>query len=810
MVALSLSEFETFQALGDFLTAILPPGVDVSRGQDNRVPEPIGSDFVTMTPIMRERLETNIDDYSDALFAGSIVDDLLTITDVAFGSLAVGSILFGTGIVTGTTVTAFGTGSGGLGTYTVDPPQTIGPIAIAAGEKTLLQPTKVTIQLDVHGPASGDNAQIISTLFRDEYAVDQFAASGFDIAPLYVSDPRQIPFVSGEQQVELRWSIDACMQCNPVARLPQQFAGALVVGVISVDVAYPPPAPPAAPLGIAAQGGIRQVLISWNEQSQYNLYWRDKRGLTIANANKIAGVHSPYLHEGLIDGGEYFYIVSKVDENGEGEPSAEVRAITAPPAPASILVMGGPNMETIMWPDARMADTYDLFWSLATGVTPETGTKIENVQSAYQHLGRDEGVEYFYVVVARNSSGVSPASPEGSAFTRPNPPANFVASGGVREVTLTWIASPGSTSSNLYWSTDPDFTIATGTKIEAVSSPYVHTGRDNGTEYFYLATCVDIAGESEPSLKVNATTVPLPLAPTGLNAIGGNQEIALTWNTRPGETNNLYWSLETGVTPGTGTLIADVSTPYLHTGRDDATEYFYILTAVNIAGEGPPCAEQSGLTRPAAPINLTALGGMTQITLNWNLSAGATSYNAYWSDAPGVTPESGTLIENVSPGEIISGLLNNTAYYAVVTALNASGESLASNEANATTDILNAPTGLMAINGAPQQYALTAVVHGDDIKVGFSQGAWGAILPGVYSGEAVIGLWTVTLAAPVQTVLTINAEVAQGFFFALLSHGRQLNSADATFNAAAGVSTWTWSDAPMFTEAGEYPVWIYP
>jgi hypothetical protein len=112
--------------------------------------------------------------------------------------------------------------------------------SVAYGGKAMLQPTQVTIQLDVHGSSSGDNAQVISTTFRDAYAFDQFAASGLDIRPLYTSDPHQIPFVNSEQQYEERWVIDVHMQANPTVIVTMQAASALVVGIIDVDAAYPP------------------------------------------------------------------------------------------------------------------------------------------------------------------------------------------------------------------------------------------------------------------------------------------------------------------------------------------------------------------------------------------------------------------------------------------------------------------------------------------------------------------------------------------------------------------------------------------
>lgn len=238
-VALSLTESQTLTALRSFLLSVLPAGIEVVRGQDNRVPEPVGADFVTMTPILRERLETNVDNYADTAFTGSIAGTTLTVTDISLGAIAVGSHLLGNNLTANTAVTAFGTGTGGVGTYTVSPGQTVASQVIATGVQMLLQPTKVTVQLDIHGPNSADNTQIISTTFRDEYAVDQFSTSGYDVTPLYASEPRQVPFIDGEQQYEDRWVIDVVMQANPMVTVPQQFADEMQVTLRGVQSEFP-------------------------------------------------------------------------------------------------------------------------------------------------------------------------------------------------------------------------------------------------------------------------------------------------------------------------------------------------------------------------------------------------------------------------------------------------------------------------------------------------------------------------------------------------------------------------------------------
>lgn len=219
----------------------LSNGVEVILGQTNRVPEPKVADFVVMTPTRRGRIETNVDEYTDAVFEGSIAGDIMTISEVLEGSIKVGSIIFGEDVVAPTRVIHIETGDGGLGTYRLnrtyaDP---ITSQTLTAGTKDMIQPTELTVQLDVHGPNGGDNSQIISTAFRDELAATFFEASGVAAAPLHADDPMQVPFPNAEQQWEGRWTIQAHMQINPAVSVPQEFADQLSVTTIPVEAEYP-------------------------------------------------------------------------------------------------------------------------------------------------------------------------------------------------------------------------------------------------------------------------------------------------------------------------------------------------------------------------------------------------------------------------------------------------------------------------------------------------------------------------------------------------------------------------------------------
>jgi hypothetical protein len=76
-----------------------------------------------------------------SVFTGSISGTTLTVTASASGSIVLGQVISGSGVTGGTTITAFGTGTGATGTYTVSASQTVGSTAMTgAGYSPLLTP----------------------------------------------------------------------------------------------------------------------------------------------------------------------------------------------------------------------------------------------------------------------------------------------------------------------------------------------------------------------------------------------------------------------------------------------------------------------------------------------------------------------------------------------------------------------------------------------------------------------------------------------------------------------------------------------
>ncbi len=207
--------------------------VDILQAQLNRIPEPRTSDFLVMNILRWPRLATNFEAYADVVFTGSIVDDVLTVVDLQHGTIAARSPVFGEDVVPGTIIRRAGTVDG---TWIISPAQTVAERTLAAGLKTMMQPSQVAVQIDVHGPNSASFAQIVSTVFRSETATEAFELLNAAIAPLFADDPRQMPFHDGEQQYETRYIIEANFQVNQTVAIGQQFAQELEVTTLSIEV----------------------------------------------------------------------------------------------------------------------------------------------------------------------------------------------------------------------------------------------------------------------------------------------------------------------------------------------------------------------------------------------------------------------------------------------------------------------------------------------------------------------------------------------------------------------------------------------
>jgi Carboxypeptidase regulatory-like domain len=118
------------------------------------------------------------------------------------------------------------------------------------------------------------------------------------------------------------------------------------------------------------------------------------------------------------------------------------------------------------------------------------------------------------------------------------------------------------------------------------------------------------AGETTQDIALLSGTG-TPDAVTRLRATSGATEgtVRVEWEPAAHAASyNIYWSTSPGVTPATGTKILQVSSPYVHTGLAAGTTYYYIVTGVGVAGEGPPSPEVPAIARGSIEVQIVTPG----------------------------------------------------------------------------------------------------------------------------------------------------------------------------------------------------------
>ncbi|MBI5207638.1 MAG: fibronectin type III domain-containing protein [Candidatus Firestonebacteria bacterium] len=374
-----------------------------------------------------------------------------------------------------------------------------------------------------------------------------------------------------------------------------------------------------------------------------------------------------------------------------------------PLPPTEIIAIPEDSKITVTWTGSSKATSYNIYWATTPGVNKITGTKVENILSPFIHNDLTNGTSYYYIITGINKYGEGKESIEVSATpsVSPNPPTGITADPLYKQVTIAWDSSKSATSYNIYWLNTGEVTKKTGKIISnIINSPYTHTNLTNGIFYYYIITAVNNYGESIESEQVSAKPEDPPPSPIEVLATPYDKKIILTWdNIISAVSYNIYWSSIAGVTKENGIKITDASSPYIHPDLNNDTTYYYILTSVNKFGESIESKQVSAIPSPSPvpPSQISAVGTDKQMTITWNTVDGADSYNIYWSTNSGVTKKSGAKIEKAVSPYKHTGLINDTVYFYVVTAVNKFGEGIESKEISGTPGPPpGVPTGVKA------------------------------------------------------------------------------------------------------------------
>lgn len=351
------------------------------------------------------------------------------------------------------------------------------------------------------------------------------------------------------------------------------------------------------------------------------------------------------------------------------------------------------------------------------------------------------------------------------------------------------------------------FNNVTATVSSATTTQIVAVVPASATSGPISVTTTSGTSDSTNSFSVLASAAQAPAAPTGVSATSGNTQVTISWSPVTGANSyNVYWSTTNIiVTKLNGNKFSSVTSPYVHTGLTNGTAVYYVVTAVNSAGESVDSLQTGATpatTIPSAPTGVAAVPADAQNSISWNSSFGATSYNLYWSTTTGVTKLNGTKITGATNPYVHTGLTNGTTYYYVVTAVNASGESVDSAQVSAlpapTALPPAAPSGVTATAGNTQ-----ATVSWSPVSGATSYNVYWSTTTGVtkLNGTKIVGA-----ASPYVHTALANGITYYYVVTALSAAGESADSAQASAIPILPTASNTWTSGTAMLSAHNYTV----
>jgi fibronectin type 3 domain-containing protein len=453
---------------------------------------------------------------------------------------------------------------------------------------------------------------------------------------------------------------------------------------------------PGAPTGLTATAGNAQVTLNWTASAgatSYNIC----RGTT-ANGQSATPIATgitgtSYTNTGLTNGTTYYYKVAAVNASGTSAYSNEASATpsaggSAPAAPTGLTATAGNAQVGLGWTASSGATSYNIYRGTTANGQSATPIATGITGTSYTNTGLTNGTTYYYKVAAVNASGTSAYSNEASAT-----PAS--GGGGGATVANSSFETPV-TGSYIYNPAGATWVFTGNGGIQRNGSAFSGTAAvaPDGVQTAFLQSN-GTAGAMSQSVNFGTAgsyTITFKAARrySTIQPIQVKVDSTVVGTYTP-STNNFETITTASVTVTAG------SHTITFTATDGTGDKATFIDQVSIAGGG------GGGSAPAAPTGLSATAGNAQVALSWTASPGATSYNVYrgttaggQSATPIATGITGTTYTN-------TGLTNGTTYYYKVAAVNASGTSAYSNEANATPAVggtaPGAPASLTATAG---------------------------------------------------------------------------------------------------------------
>ncbi|MCS7033590.1 MAG: fibronectin type III domain-containing protein, partial [Phycisphaerae bacterium] len=385
---------------------------------------------------------------------------------------------------------------------------------------------------------------------------------------------------------------------------------------------------------------------------------------------------------------------------------SNIRPVSPPTAPTGLTASSSGAGISLSWSASTEGNTlgYNVYRSSSSGGAYTLLNATPITQNSFVDAFAPVGQVSFYRVTAVNVHGTESAPATVSATRTadtvpPATPRNLTASGTPSGISLNWDdnTEPDLAGYNIYRATSSGgpFTRLNTSGLRGLSD-FIDTTAPVGATSFYRVSAVDGSGNESSFATVSAfrpVSGNTPASATNVSATPlGVNSVRIDWTDNSG--NELGFRIErrlqssqSWTTVGQANINATSFTDETVSG---GTAYAYRVIAFNSFGDAPASNEATVATPsngPAAPVNLVATAqGKSVIQLAWTDN----SDNESGFRVERKTGASGTWTTIATVGANTTtysagGLLEGTTYFFRVIAFNNQGESLASNEAGATT-----------------------------------------------------------------------------------------------------------------------------
>jgi len=214
---------------------------------------------------------------------------------------------------------------------------------------------------------------------------------------------------------------------------------------------------------------------------------------------------------------------------GAGYDIGAFEVAAGPSAPTGLTATAGNASVSLSWTASAGATSYNVYRGTSSGGESTAPIATGITTTTYSDTGLTNGTPYFYEVAAVNSAGTGPLSNEASATPEgaaPAAPTGLTATAGSASVSLSWTASTGATTYNVYRGTTSGGESATPVATGVTTTSYADSGLTNGQEYYYEVAALNGAGTGPMSNEVSAT----PVAASGTGITIPTTHPRLWWN----------------------------------------------------------------------------------------------------------------------------------------------------------------------------------------------------------------------------------------------------------------------------------------